>query len=131
MRSAAGNFDERSAADQSGPPGRARGSRLGFRGVGSEADPPRQALLTARSDCKFVRLLSRELGDRDIRVNAISPGFTDTDLQPERDRAVAAEMSPFKRANAPEDITDVGIFLAARRARLIAGQSIAAAGGVL
>jgi len=52
---------------------------------------------------QFVRVLSRELGARGITVNALSPGFTDTDLLPERDRAVAAGMSPFGRIGATRD----------------------------
>jgi 3-oxoacyl-[acyl-carrier protein] reductase len=79
---------------------------------------------------QFVRVLSRELGDRDITVNAISPGFTNTDLLPDRDRAVAADMSPFHRVGEPQDVADVAVFLATDEARWITGQNIAAGGGV-
>lgn len=54
-----------------------------------------------------MRVLARELGHRGITVNTLSPGFTDTDLLPERDRAVAAGMSPFQRSGAPADVADV------------------------
>lgn len=37
-----------------------------------------------------MRVLSGELGPRGVTVNALSPGFTDTELLPERDREVAA-----------------------------------------
>lgn len=80
---------------------------------------------------QFVRTLSRELGPRRITVNAVSPGFTDTDLLPERDRAVAAEMSVFKRVGEPGDIADVVAFLAGHGARWITGQNIAVGGGVM
>lgn len=79
---------------------------------------------------QFVRVLSRELGDRNITVNIISPGFTNTDLLPERDRAVAAGMSPFKRVGEPDDVADVAVFLASNAARWITGQNIGAGGGV-
>lgn len=79
---------------------------------------------------QFVRVLSRELGDRNITVNAISPGFTDTDLLPDRDRAVAADMSPFRRVGDPKDVADVAVFLASDEARWITGQNIGAGGGV-
>ncbi|TRC90728.1 SDR family oxidoreductase [Mesorhizobium sp. WSM4310] len=79
---------------------------------------------------QFVRVLSRELGPRGITVNALSPGFTDTDLLPERDRAVAAGMSPFGRIGAPRDVADVAVFLASDDARWLTGENIQAGGGV-
>jgi 3-oxoacyl-[acyl-carrier protein] reductase len=79
---------------------------------------------------QFVRVLARELGDRGITVNALSPGFTDTDLLPDRDREVAAGASPFGRVGRPEDVADVGVFLAGDGARWVTGQNIAAGGGV-
>ncbi|TGQ16980.1 MULTISPECIES: SDR family oxidoreductase [unclassified Mesorhizobium] len=75
-------------------------------------------------------VLSRELGPRGVTVNALSPGFTDTDLLPERDRAVAAGMSPFGRIGAPRDVADVAVFLASDEARWLTGENIQAGGGV-
>ncbi|MER9068223.1 SDR family oxidoreductase [Mesorhizobium sp. M0902] len=79
---------------------------------------------------QFVRVLARELGPRSVTVNALSPGFTDTDLLPERDRAVAAGMSPFCRIGAPRDVADVAVFLASDEARWLTGENIQAGGGV-
>ena len=79
---------------------------------------------------QFVRVLSRELGARGITVNALSPGFTDTDLLPERDRAEAAGMSPFGRIGATRDVADVAVFLASDEARWLTGENIQAGGGV-
>jgi 3-oxoacyl-[acyl-carrier protein] reductase len=79
---------------------------------------------------QFVRVLSREIGGRGVTVNAISPGFTDTDLLPDRDREVAAGMSPFGRVGAPSDVADVAVFLAGPQARWVTGQNIGAGGGV-
>ncbi|MET3577821.1 3-oxoacyl-[acyl-carrier protein] reductase [Mesorhizobium robiniae] len=79
---------------------------------------------------QFVRVLSRELGPRGVTVNALSPGFTDTDLLPERDRAIAAGMSPFGRIGAPRDVADVAVFLASDEARWLTGENIQAGGGV-
>jgi len=79
---------------------------------------------------QFVRVLSRELGPRNITVNAVSPGFTDTDLLPARDRDVAAGMSPFSRVGSPEEVAEVAAFLSSDAARWVTGQNIGAGGGV-
>jgi 3-oxoacyl-[acyl-carrier protein] reductase len=79
---------------------------------------------------QFVRVLAREVGDRAITVNAVSPGYTDTELLPARDRAVAAAASPFNRVGQPEDVAEAFAFLAADSGRWITGQNIAAGGGV-
>lgn len=79
---------------------------------------------------QFVRVLSRELGPRGVTVNALSPGYTDTDLLPDRDRVVAAGMSPFGRIGATRDVADVAVFLASDEARWLTGENIQAGGGV-
>ncbi len=79
---------------------------------------------------QFVRTLAQELGPRNITVNALLPGYTNTDLLPERDRKVAASASPFKRVGEPGDVSDVAAFLASKDARWITGQEIGAGGGV-
>jgi 3-oxoacyl-[acyl-carrier protein] reductase len=79
---------------------------------------------------QFVRVLAREIGPRGITVNAVSPGYTDTELLPERDRAVAAASSPFNRVGQPEDVAEAFAFLAADSGRWVTGQNIAAGGGV-
>ena len=79
---------------------------------------------------QFVRVLSRELGSRNITVNALSPGFTDTDLLPERDRKIAAGMSPFTRIGEPAEVASVAAFLASDDAKWVTGQNVGAGGGV-
>jgi len=79
---------------------------------------------------QLVRTVAQELGPRNITVNAILPGYTKTDLLPERDRRVAAEASPMKRIGQPEDVADVAVFLATDEARWITGQEIGVGGGV-
>jgi len=79
---------------------------------------------------QFVRVLSRELGSRNITVNALSPGFTDTDLLPERDRKIAAGISPFTRIGEPAEVASVAAFLASDDAKWVTGQNVGAGGGV-
>jgi len=68
--------------------------------------------------------LARELGPSGIRVNAVAPGITDTDMM----RAVPAEVIealaatiPLKRIGQPEDIADAYVFLASDNAKYITG----------
>jgi 3-oxoacyl-[acyl-carrier protein] reductase len=79
---------------------------------------------------QFVRALAQEIGHRGITVNAVCPGYTDTDLLPERDRAVAASQSPFGRIGAPEDVAEAYAFLAGDAGRWVTGQHIQVGGGV-
>ena len=80
---------------------------------------------------QFVRSLSRELGPRNVTVNALSPGFTDTDMLLEEYRGYGASMSPFKRVGTPRDVADVSGFLASDAARWVTGQIIQAGGGIV
>jgi 3-oxoacyl-[acyl-carrier protein] reductase len=79
---------------------------------------------------QFARSLSRELGQRNVTVNVLSPGFTDTDMLAEQYREYGASLSPFKRVGAPEDVADVATFIASDAARWLTGQNVQAGGGV-
>lgn len=80
---------------------------------------------------QFARTLAVELGPRNVTVNILSPGFTDTDMMPEQYHDYAATLSPFKRVGTPEDIADVVTFLASDGARWVTGQNLQAGGGVV
>jgi 3-oxoacyl-[acyl-carrier protein] reductase len=79
---------------------------------------------------QFVRVFSRELGRREITVNAVLPGFTHTDMMGEGDHSGPAGLSPFRRIGSAEEVAEMVAFLASERARWITGQRIAADGGV-
>ena len=80
---------------------------------------------------QFARSLSVELGRRNVTVNVLSPGFTETDMLPEEYREYGASLSPFKRVGAAEDVADVAVFLATDAARWVTGQNLQAGGGVV
>ncbi len=80
---------------------------------------------------QFARSLSVELGPRNISVNVLSPGFTDTDMLPGEYREYGASLSPFKRVGSAADVADVAVFLASDGARWITGQNLQAGGGVV
>jgi 3-oxoacyl-[acyl-carrier protein] reductase len=80
---------------------------------------------------QFARSLSRELGSRNITVNTLSPGFTETDMFLEQYRAYGASLSPFNRIGTAKEVADVAAFLASDEARWITGQNVQAGGGVV
>ena len=80
---------------------------------------------------QFVRSLSYELGSRNITVNVVSPGYTETDMLQDKFRGIAAESSPFKRVGTAQEVADVVIFLASPEAGWVTGQNIQAGGGVV
>lgn len=74
-----------------------------------------------------------ELGSRSITVNAVSPGFTDTDLlrasNGEQALAQIPRLTPLGRIGQPADIADVVAFLAGPDGRWLTGQNLHANGG--
>ena len=76
-----------------------------------------------------------ELGPRDITVNVVRPGVTDTDMQRAANPDLAAreriaEATPLRRMGQPTDIADVVAFLASPQGRWVTGQTITASGGL-
>ncbi|HLU96401.1 MAG TPA: glucose 1-dehydrogenase [Thermobifida alba] len=77
--------------------------------------------------------LAKELGPRQITVNSVLPGLTDTEGVRPDIRANAEEviaMTPLGRMGRPEDIADVVAFLAGDDARWVTGQRIGVSGGL-
>ncbi|NEU30903.1 SDR family oxidoreductase [bacterium LRH843] len=85
---------------------------------------------------QYTRLLAVEWAKHNIRVNAVSPGYIETDLTkgafavPEyRDKLLSK--TPQQRFGKPEDIADSVVFLASKRAAFINGHILAVDGGFL
>jgi NAD(P)-dependent dehydrogenase (short-subunit alcohol dehydrogenase family) len=78
--------------------------------------------------------LAQELGPRHITVNAVAPGYTETEINPTlavpEIRRRYSEASTFGRLGDPVDIADVVSFVASDDARWVTGQWIDASGGV-
>ena len=82
----------------------------------------------------FTRVLAAELGSRNVLVNAVAPGFIETDMS-QAVRNMAGEdnlkkLIPVKRLGKPEDIAAVVLFLASPAAAYITGQVITVDGGL-
>jgi len=83
------------------------------------------------------RTLAQELGPRKIRVNSLSPGFTDTEGVRSSDvastdafRDLAVSRTPLGRVGTGEDIAGAAAFLASEDARWITGETILIGGGI-
>ena len=81
----------------------------------------------------LTKSLARELASRNICVNAIAPGFVETDMTnrlPQSTRESARNMIPLKKFGKPEDIAEMVAFLASEKADYITGQVICVDGGM-
>jgi len=81
----------------------------------------------------LTKSLAREIGSRNITVNAVSPGFIDTDMTaslPAEYREELIGQIPLGRAGSPEDVAAVVRFLASNDAAYITGQTIRVNGGL-
>jgi len=79
----------------------------------------------------FTIGLSQEIADEGVRVNAVSPGLTRTDMPEEQAIETAAEVIPIGRAAEPEEIAEVIVWLLSEHAAHVAGANIRVAGGRL
>jgi len=80
----------------------------------------------------FGRSLARELGPRGIRVNAVAPGFLETELSAtlgEADRARIARRTASGRLGTPADVVGAVTFLTSPASAFITGQVLAVDGG--
>ena len=98
------------------------GSRLGQ--AGSAAYGGSKAAIES-----FTRALAWEVAQREITVNTIWPGVTDTRMLMDSYREIGANMSPFKRLGEPEDVADIVIMLSDKKSSWLTGQIIQAGGG--
>ncbi len=82
----------------------------------------------------FTKSVALELGSRDIRCNAIAPGFIETEMTDQLDEKTVQgwrEAIPLKRGGTPEDIANVCVFLASDLSAYITGQVLNVDGGML
>lgn len=81
----------------------------------------------------FTKSIAKEIGSRNIRCNAIAPGFIETEMTAGLDDQVRDEWIrgiPLKRGGTPEDVADVCVFLACDLSSYITGQVISVCGGM-
>ena len=82
----------------------------------------------------FTKSIAKELGSRNIRCNAITPGFIETEMTDALDEKVVEEWRqqiPLKRGGTPEDVANAALFLASDMSTYVSGQTISVCGGML
>ena len=82
----------------------------------------------------FTKSLSKEMASLNIRVNAIAPGFIDTDMTKSMDKEhylKNVESIGMKRIGKPEDVAKVALFLASDLSEYVTGQIIGVDGGMI
>lgn len=81
----------------------------------------------------FTMTLARETARKGVTVNAVSPGYTETDMtkgMPEPVRTQVEQMIPMGRMGTPKEIADAVAFLAGERSSYITGQVLSVNGGM-
>lgn len=82
----------------------------------------------------FTKSVAKEVGSRNIRCNAIAPGFILTEMTeklPEDVKKDWAEKIPLKRGGTPEDVANTALYLASDLSSYVSGQTIHVCGGML
>ncbi|MCX6305587.1 MAG: 3-oxoacyl-[acyl-carrier-protein] reductase [Bacteroidetes bacterium] len=81
----------------------------------------------------FTKSIAQELGSRNIRCNAIAPGYIETEMTarlPQEFRDKWIQDIPMKRAGTPDDVANLALFLASDLSSYITGQAIPVCGGL-
>jgi len=81
----------------------------------------------------FTKSIAKELGARNVRCNAIAPGFIITDMTgklPENVKDEWIKTIPLKRGGLPEDVANVSTFLASDLSSYMTGQTLQVCGGM-
>jgi 3-oxoacyl-[acyl-carrier protein] reductase len=99
------------------------------------AFPDKAAYAMTKGALNILTLeLAKVLGPRNITVNSLAPGFTETDMAADilsnpQGREYASSVSAFNRVGQPSDIADAAAFLASHDGRWVTGQYLDATGG--
>ncbi len=81
----------------------------------------------------FTKSIAQELGSRNIRCNAIAPGFIETEMTSKLNADVRdawIKTIPLRRSGKPEDVANVATFLASELSSYVSGQVINVCGGM-
>lgn len=77
-----------------------------------------------------TKALAQEVASRNVTVNAVAPGFIDTDMTKELNRDELKQLVPMKRFGTPEEVAEVVAFLLSDASSYITGEVISINGGL-
>lgn len=102
--------------------------------VGASGNPGQTNYAASKAGIEgFTRSLAREIGSRGVTVNAVAPGFIDTDMTralPEAQREALLARIPLGRLGRPEEVAEVVAFLASEAGGYITGETVHVNGGM-
>jgi len=81
----------------------------------------------------FTKSIAKELGSRNVRCNAIAPGFIETNMTAKLPKEIVdawVKTIPLRRSGKPEDVANLALFLASDLSSYISGQVINVCGGM-
>ncbi|MXV14275.1 SDR family NAD(P)-dependent oxidoreductase [Hufsiella ginkgonis] len=114
------------------------GSIINISSTVTRITPPGSSIYTATKGAvdSITQVLSKELGHRNIRVNAINPGIVETEgthtagFIGSEFHSNAVSQTPLGRTGQPNDIAPIAVFLASDDSRWLTGETMLASGGV-
>jgi 3-oxoacyl-[acyl-carrier protein] reductase len=102
--------------------------------VGSSGNPGQTNYCASKAGINgFTRSLAQEIGSRGITVNAVAPGFIESDMTdglPDEQKVALKKQIPLARLGQPKEIAETVAFLASKKAAYISGQTIHVNGGM-
>jgi len=102
--------------------------------VGMKGNPGQSSYAASKAGIiGFTKSIAQEIGSRNIRCNAIAPGFVETDMTHYLKDGGAEkwfEKIPLQRFGKPEEIADVALFLASDMSSYVTGQVVSTCGGM-
>ena len=102
--------------------------------VGASGNPGQANYVASKAGIiGLTKAVAKELASRNIAVNAVAPGFIETDMTasvPDKARAAMVAQIPLGRAGTAQDIASAVVFLASDQAAYITGQVIHVSGGM-
>ena len=111
------------------------GSIVSIASIAGQIGNPGQANYAASKAglIALTKTAAKELASRGVRVNAVAPGFIETEMTktiPEKVAEAMKGMIPMGRPGQPEDVADVVAFLCSDAARYLTGQVLSISGGL-